>query len=250
MDGKPNTMRSVMVAAGVALGVIFNGTANAASTFQGEYEILLTVLAINGNVTLKGNTNLVDLEASAVGNFGTFANATNDRDPLSETILGVGGSVKLTGNVNGATVDGMLLNQASSTVETRGVVAAQNNGTFNATVNFSLDYSLSGSATIDSATRDAALIDILLQAASLTGNFGSVPLTINLPADGLAFSDAKSNVLLLTLFVPAGGSNAVIISGAISGAATTQPVPLPAALPLFAAGVAALGLAARHRANT
>jgi hypothetical protein len=249
IKGSVARKRLSIALAGALIGALASGgPAQAASTYAGDFEMTLTVLAISGSITLTAGTSLKALDVDFAGNPGTVADAVLDRDPLATTPLSVGDAISLRGAISGATVDGPLFSEAASFAKATGVIAARNNSAqFNAAVNFSLDYSLSGSAAIDNVSRDTAFLRVLLQTASLGNGYGAVQAFIDLPTDGMALSDAKANALLLTLIVPAGGANAVIISGTMTGKASTQPVPLPTALPLFAAGVAAVGLAAHRR---
>jgi hypothetical protein len=204
-------------------------------------------------VTITADTDVTNISAVAIGPFGTFAAAGLDLEPNDPMVLGVGDALTMETPTNffrGMSVNGPLLSKATTDAEGKGIVTVENNSGSNAKIVFELSYTLSGTATIDNAAFDAAFLTILLAISTPSAPLVSEALTIELPAGGLSGGDTLSDSFQFTLAVDAGAVDAISLSTTLSGSATTQamaPVPLPAALPLFAAGLAAVGLAARRR---
>lgn len=247
-------VRSGMLAAGVAASLVLAVPAEAASTYEASLDVTLRVVTTQAGVTITGDTDVVLLDTSAAGDIGTFASAALDLDPADPTVLGAGDALTMTTNLfsgfQGETVNGPSLNVATSDVQGEGEVTVANNSGNNAKIVFELTYALSGTAAIDDAAFDAAFLNLMLAISTPSAPLVAETITVDLPAGGLSGGGAVGNTFVFTLALDAGDVDTIFLSTSLSGIATTQamsPVPVPAALPLFAAGLAGLGLTASRR---
>ena len=171
-----------------------------------------------------------------------------DLDPDDPTVLAAGDVLTMTTNFQGKSANGPLLSTATSDVQGEGVVTVENSSQNNAKIVFDVTYSLSGTAEIDDAAFDSAFLNVLFEIWTQSGFSLSEKVTVDLPAGGLSGSGTFGNTIPFTLALAAEESDKIFLSAKLKGTAETQatPVPLPATLPLFATGLAALGLTARR----
>ena len=66
-------LRSAMLAAGLLAGFVPAMTAKAGAIYFGQLDVTLKVVSTQVGVTITGDTDVVLVDASAVGNLGTFA---------------------------------------------------------------------------------------------------------------------------------------------------------------------------------
>lgn len=239
------TLRSFRGAGALAAaGVLLAGAeaAQAASAFNGGATLTYTIDSI---VNLDNPGAVAGL--SVLGSFqqtvsdpyyvSTSGDGAVGADNPAVGPVGVVGSFSKTFSVGGSVADGA----AHSSHLGQFALAFDNAGADSYAVQVTLGYQLEASAGGEYADSSVAL-DYFNADFSFSGNDRVDASVFDVPSP-----PARSSSVVYAFTLPAGASQALAAEVVISGNAEASPVPVPAAVWLFASGVAGLFGAARRR---